>query len=200
MKLDEIIAVYAGSDGDATRALYAKLEAITPLGPIAVNLFRACKTSNRAKRYRRGRGHITESYGRKDWSVENAARILAEMTPSPFVWGWGIDEAMKRERSDDPHHHVVYFDLPTGQVSFHVGARHPGPDYAGKWDRMIGTAPVRICEWCWEVLNGVVSTPARQVAGGDDDESFSDRAVQAELDRAMGVENEDIDWLIPPEE
>ena len=34
--------------------------------------------------------------------------------------------------------------------------------------------------------------------GCDDDEpSMADRAVQAELDRAMGVENPDIEWLLP---
>jgi hypothetical protein len=31
----------------------------------------------------------------------------------------------------------------------------------------------------------------------DDDESFADRAVQAEIDRAAGIDNPDIDWLIP---
>jgi len=201
MTLDEIVAVYKGSSGDATKALYAKLEAVGPMGLIAVNLFRACKTSERAKKYRRGPGHISASYERKDWSVENATRILAGMNPPPFRWGWGIDEVMKRSRPDDPHHHVVYFDLPTGQVSFHVGARHDGPDYPGKWDRAVGVAWSRVCEWTWEVLNGVVSTPLPPPeAEAADDESFADRAVQAEIDRACGVENEDIGWLIPPEE
>lgn len=32
----------------------------------------------------------------------------------------------------------------------------------------------------------------------DDDESFADRAIQAELDHAMGVENDDYDWLVEP--
>jgi hypothetical protein len=31
----------------------------------------------------------------------------------------------------------------------------------------------------------------------DDDESFADRAVQAEIDRACGIPNDDIDWLLP---
>jgi len=30
-----------------------------------------------------------------------------------------------------------------------------------------------------------------------DDESFADRAVRAELDRAMGVYNPDQEWLLP---
>jgi len=32
----------------------------------------------------------------------------------------------------------------------------------------------------------------------DDDESFADRAIQAELDHAMGIENDDYDWLVDP--
>jgi len=31
----------------------------------------------------------------------------------------------------------------------------------------------------------------------DDNESFADRAIQAEIDRACGIENDDIDWLLP---
>ena len=30
-----------------------------------------------------------------------------------------------------------------------------------------------------------------------DEPSMADRAVQAELDRAMGIGNDDIDWLLP---
>lgn len=31
----------------------------------------------------------------------------------------------------------------------------------------------------------------------EDDESFADRAIDAELDRAMGIHNPDQDWLLP---
>jgi len=31
----------------------------------------------------------------------------------------------------------------------------------------------------------------------DDDESFAMRAVQAEIDRACRIPNDDIDWLLP---
>lgn len=30
-----------------------------------------------------------------------------------------------------------------------------------------------------------------------EDESMADRAVQAEIDRACGIENDDIEWLLP---
>lgn len=32
----------------------------------------------------------------------------------------------------------------------------------------------------------------------DDDESFASRAIQAGLDEAMGVHNDDYDWLVEP--
>jgi len=166
MTLAEITAVYRGSSGDATKAMYAKMEAFGPhgsfdwqIGSIAVNLFRACKTSERAKKYRKGPGHISASYERKDWSVGNAATILTTMEPEPpFPWGWGIDEEMRKK--GDPHHHIVYFDLPTGQISFHVGARGPGPAYPGQWDRAVGTAPDRICQWCADLFAAVANKRA----------------------------------------
>lgn len=33
---------------------------------------------------------------------------------------------------------------------------------------------------------------------GDFEESFADRAIAAELDHAMGVDNPDYDWLVEP--
>jgi hypothetical protein len=47
----------------------------------------------------------------------------------------------------DPHHHILYVDLPTGQVSFHTGTRGEGPDYAGEWDGAKGTAAERVCRF-----------------------------------------------------
>src|SRR5581483_2280570 len=150
--LANIMGVYAGSDGDAMRALYEDLGKLGPHGMVAVNLFRACKCSERAKVYRRGPGHKTEAYRRKDWSIKNLAETLtkqADLLPEipgtlteRIAWGWQIDEGMRAK--EDPHHHVVYVDLPTGQVSFHNGARYDGPDYAKPWDGAAGTAPDRI--------------------------------------------------------
>jgi hypothetical protein len=59
VNLIDVALVYEGSNGDATRVLYARLEALGPIGAIAVNVFRAHKSSARAKVYRggeRGRG------------------------------------------------------------------------------------------------------------------------------------------------
>lgn len=35
-------------------------------------------------------------------------------------------------------------------------------------------------------------------ASDDDDDSFADRAIAADLDHAMGVDNPDYDWLVGP--
>src|SRR5947209_6450005 len=73
------IDVYAGSDGEVTKAYYAELEKLGPVGLIALNLFRAQKCSTRAKLYRGGdfRGRFRDqAYERKNWSVANLSAIL----------------------------------------------------------------------------------------------------------------------------
>src|SRR5262245_49999554 len=55
----DLLSIYSGSDGAASRALYDRLEACGPAGRLARDLFRAAKASERAKVYRggeRGRG------------------------------------------------------------------------------------------------------------------------------------------------
>ena len=115
------IAVYQGSDGDATKALYAQLEQLGPIGAIALNLFRAQKNSERAKKYRGGnsRGRYRDqAYDRKAWAMGNLAQALTAHAQSiALSWGWGID-------AEQAYHTVVlYIDLPTGQVSFHTDRR-----------------------------------------------------------------------------
>jgi hypothetical protein len=39
---------------------------------------------------------------------------------------------------------VVYFDLPTGQVSFHSVTRGMGPDYSAPWDGSRNASALRI--------------------------------------------------------
>jgi len=58
----------------------------------------------------------------------------------------------------------------------HHGKKNPRPDVLRDRDR---------------------ARDARKNHREDDDESFADRAVQAEIDRACGVDNPDIDWLLP---
>jgi hypothetical protein len=150
MQRAEIYAVYAGSNGEATKALYARLEALGTAGVVAVNLFRACKASERAKVYRGG-GYRGAAYDKKQWSMDNLCAALERDGERLGIrWGWGIDDAMKGR--GEPHHHVLYVDLPTGQVSFHSGSRGAGPDYPDRWDGLPGQSAGRICGWVEQLL------------------------------------------------
>lgn len=147
--ISDVQRVYKGSDGRATKAMYDELEKRGPAGIIAVNLFRAQKTSKRAKVYRGGNGHGSyrqQSYERKDWSIGNLCRALtAHAEPLGIVWGWGYDaKAVNFE-------HVLYVNLPTGQCSFHQHARGDGPDFSGAWDNKEDSAS-RIMRWCARLL------------------------------------------------
>lgn len=153
--------VYLGSDGDSTKALYADLEKLGPVGIVATNLFRAQKNSERAKKYRggiRGQGSYKDmAYARKQWAMENLTRALAQHAPDcGITWGWGIDD------KQDFHRHVLYVDLPTGQVSFHTERRGLGPDYPGKWDGVRHVSPTRICNFVASVLD---PTPQASTVG-----------------------------------
>jgi hypothetical protein len=119
---------FHGSDGEATRALYARLAALGPAGEVAINVMRAVKCSARAKVYR-GRGYRQEAYGRKSWSMANLCAILTKHGRDQLIpWGWREDAAQEF------HRWVLYVDLPTGQVSFHGAERMAGPDYDKPWD------------------------------------------------------------------
>ncbi len=155
--LSEVRAIYAGSNGEATRALYVRLEAQGVDGQLAVNLLRAVKNSTRAKLYR-GHGHKGAAYDTKGWAIGNLCRLLSEQQAAAAItrWGWAIDDAQ-------PHHrHVLYLDLPTGQVSFHAEHRGSGPEYAGAWDGATSSAE-RIQRWAANVLDGragAIESPA----------------------------------------
>lgn len=151
MTLADVQAVYNGSDGDATKALYARLVLIGPIGAIAVNLFRAQKSSARAKVYRggiRGQGSYKGmAYERKEWAMQNLSAILTQHAEACGIcWGWGVDA------SQEYHNTVLYVDLPTGQVSFHTAARGAGPVYPHKWDGIREQSADRICRWIAQLL------------------------------------------------
>jgi hypothetical protein len=146
MSLERVLAVYDGSDGDATMALYADLAQFGALGNIAINLFRAQKNSSRAKVYR-GRGYRDAAYDRKQWAMDNLVTSLFASAPDLSMrWGWGTDP------TQSVHNAVLYVDLPTGQVSFHTGLRGIGPDYPGEWDGRVGQSPDRIIRFVVRVL------------------------------------------------
>lgn len=146
------LEIYNGSDGEATKQLYADLERLGPVGVVALNLFRAHKCSARAKVYRGGRrGHGSfraMAYDRKQWSMDNLCQTLTTSAASLGIcWGW------KQDPAQEFHRWVLYVDLPTGQVSFHTSARGHGPDYPGDWDGIRDAGAARIIAWINALLN-----------------------------------------------
>jgi hypothetical protein len=136
----DIMHVYAGSDGGATKALYARLETLGPAGVVALNVFRACKASERAKEYS-GR-YKGRAYDKKQWSIDNlCTALLAEAQGLGLVWGWAEDPHQSK------HKHVFYLETPHGQVSFHSEYRGQGPAFPNQWDGVKGVASDRICRW-----------------------------------------------------
>ena len=153
-KNQQVQAVYFGSDGAATRQLLRRLEKAGTLGSIAAQLFRAQKTSRRAKAYRggirHGSGMVTSfkdlSYEKKDQAICGLCSLL-QTDPCGLTWGWKIDPSQPFAKN------VVYVDLPNGQCSFHLPDRYAGPDYLGEWDGK-GASEERIIEFCERVLAG----------------------------------------------
>ncbi len=165
MTFDDILKVYEGSSGDATRAMYASLMTFAPRGPIAVKLLQACKASERAKLYRKGRFRHA-AYDKKDWAISELCRALVAEPDVVPSWGWGFDaKAIGFEN-------VLYVDVPgAGQVSFHTSYRKDGHDYVGTWDGIRGAAARRICRWTEAVFDG------REVTNeGETDEPRQDRS------------------------
>jgi hypothetical protein len=148
MNLAEVLTVYTGSSGDATKAMYERLGKFGPAGEVAVNLFRACKSSERAKVYRGG-GFRGMAYDRKQWAMDNLARVLVVHAEALGIrWGWREDPAQGFHRI------VLYIDLPTGQVSFHTANRGEGPGYPDEWDGVRKAGPERICRWIVSLFEG----------------------------------------------
>jgi hypothetical protein len=142
----DVLQIYHGSNGEVTKALYARLESVGVDGVVAVNLFRACKASQRAKVYRggvRGRGsYRSMAYDRKQWAMDNLCSTLErEADDLSIKWGWGLDKAAVG------YEHVLYVEIPTGQVSFHTNNRGKGPNHSGEWDGIRNASPERICRW-----------------------------------------------------
>lgn len=143
---ETLLRIYEGSNGEATSALYARLETLGPTGVVAVNLFRAMKCSARAKVYRGGApgkgSYRRMAYDRKRWSIENLSAALDKNAGElGIVWGWGVDNCQA------VHRHVLYIDLPTGQVSFHTDMRSDGPHHAKGWDGVRGASVGRLLDW-----------------------------------------------------
>lgn len=142
----EVEAAYYGSDGFATTALFEKLKALGAPGLLAMNLFRVCKNSERAKTYR-SRRSVGSAYGTKEWAMGQLVGTLIDWPELNVAWGWGYDaETIAFE-------HVLYVEVPgSGQVSFHTGMRGAGPAYEKPWDGVKGVAAGRIIRYAHQVL------------------------------------------------
>jgi hypothetical protein len=149
--LGNILTIYTGSDGVATKGLYDLLDQRGPKGELAHHLMRAMKTSERAKQYRgrdgQGRKYSQLSYGRKQDAIEKVAALLGQHAQRfGILWGWAED-------TDQPYHRwILYVDLPTGQVSFHAAERGDGPTYTKPWDQKKRQGSIRICKFAAAVL------------------------------------------------
>lgn len=148
--MTDVMRVFEGSDGEATKRLYARLQECGAAGVVAMNLFRACKASSRAKVYR-GRGWKDRAYGKKNWSLGLLCEALEKDAHGlGIVWGWKVDP------EQEFHKWVLYVELPTGQVSFHAEERLAGGDYGGEWDGSRDSA-ARIVRWTAAVLGKVAA-------------------------------------------
>jgi hypothetical protein len=151
-----VLDTFNGSDGEATRALFRSLTLRGHAGELAVNLFRACKASMRAKVYRggvRGRGSYSRmAYDKKNWALEQLTEILHAHPMLVADWGWAEDPDVV---FDGGPAQVLYVDLlySLGQVSFHSPARLGKiRTYTGKWDGTHESAK-RIVAYCDLVLS-----------------------------------------------
>lgn len=149
----QIVRIFGGSDGEATKALYGRLQRLGPPGVVAMNLLRAQKNSDRAKVYRGGNAegsYKRQAYERKTWAMgQLCVELLAHGAAADVArWGWKLDP-----QAAGPHCWVLYVDLPRGQVSFHTDARGHGPDYPGDWDRALGASTNRIIYFAADVLD-----------------------------------------------
>lgn len=150
--LTRVGEVFDGSDGNATKDLYALLCQKGPIGTVAMNLFRASKCSARAKVYRGGDENGSwreQAYARKKYSIEQLCKILATHAAALSIdWWWGRDEVL-----GGPHSKVLYVDVPViGQISFHSDERESGPDYKKGWDGVRGAQVGRVCLFAADVL------------------------------------------------
>lgn len=155
-----IHTIFFGSDGVATRRFCTELRKQGQIGRIAAALFTVQKASNRAKRYHGGipsddgatLPYKDLAYCRKRTFLKQLAELLAHRDCG-LTWGWGLD--LKQPQAN----HVLYIDLPQGQVSLHSVQRFVGPDYPGDWDGQNATED-RVLQFCASVWRGAAPAKA----------------------------------------
>ena len=149
---------YQGSNAGASKSICSRLEKKGQLGRIAAELFRIQKASSRAKDYRGGvstsgysRSYRDLAYDRKNLILRRLCDLLYSENCG-LCWGWGMDTGQRFAK------HVLYLDLPQGQVSFHSTERYLGDNYAGIWDGQ-HVSEERVLEFC-EAVTGQENRPA----------------------------------------
>jgi hypothetical protein len=166
---ERVVKTYTGSDGEATKALYADLQQRGPIGLLALNLFRAQKASERAKLYRGGNGkgsYREQAYQKKEYSLAQLVQVL-ERNAFGFNYGWKEDHGVL---FDGGHSWVFYLDIPEhGQMSFHSPTQGAGPYYSGEWDGRKNMVPERIVRFCVAVLQLPPQKKAGQPEGQPSD-------------------------------
>jgi hypothetical protein len=154
-------SVFQGSDSARTRRFLSHLEKRGQPGRIAAALFRSQKASSKAKLYSGGiersngefHSYRSLSYQKKSQALKALCSLLL-LDSAGIEWGWVSDE----ENSRAPH--VLYLDLPSGQVRFHSAERFAGPDYRGTLDGE-RASEARIIAYCDQFAEGLVLPPER---------------------------------------
>jgi hypothetical protein len=171
---------YWGSDPNQTKRVLRALEDQGQRGQIAAHLFRAQKASARASEYRdrsgRGPYYAKLAYRRKGEALNALCNTLDE-DAAGLIWGWGTDA---RENFAP---HVLYVELPTGQVSFHSPERFNGPDFPGVWDGVRGASEGRILQLCNQLLEDrPIDPPASKLPKARSDRSRRSSAKKSRSD------------------
>jgi hypothetical protein len=126
-------------DDESLMVLALTLEGHGPTGEIASFMLRAQIYSDAAKSADT-RSDAQDIYSRKNWAMQRLYFALkAHAASAGLEWGWGPDPDTRY------YPHVLYVDVPTGQISFHSpwGGQ---PQYTKSWDGS-GDTRERIIAW-----------------------------------------------------
>lgn len=122
-----------------------------PAGLTASFMLRVQGYSDQAKQ-ERSRSAAKSLYQSKDWALTRLYYALHDYAEIlGIVWGWGTDPACPGFA------HVLYADIPTGQVSFHSSVGGGLPAYAKPWDGS-GDTRSRIARWAKQLIDDKAST------------------------------------------
>jgi hypothetical protein len=128
----------------------------TAYGQLLLNLRNAQKWSDQAKRRAANGVHFMEyfdgsRYRQSNYRKSRNAREKDYQKKAVCVFDAcdaadisGVNYGWEQVAEDSYTRWIVYYDLPTGQASFHCTERGPGPEYDIKWDKQQGVTSERI--------------------------------------------------------